>query len=224
MPDREESGQGGAEQAFKDLRAEVKVLRRAVEALPEAWAANRPANYTATLGQIAKGLENLAGQVHAIEQHPAISMTPAQHQQAIVRAGDGAMDGALRKLDSATADAVKARHELAGLVGSMRGQQKQFEQLFWIGLVAVLLGLLISPLFARLLPFGLDGRVAALILRADRWDAGAALMQAQSPEAWRVLMDGGKLSTANSDALGACRDAASKTKKEQRCTIVVPAP
>jgi hypothetical protein len=29
------------------------------------------------------------------------------------------------------------------------------------------------------------------------WDAGSALMKAQSPEAWRVLMDAGKLSTAN---------------------------
>jgi uncharacterized membrane protein YqjE len=101
-----------------------------------------------------------------------------------VRAGDGAMDSAVRKLASATVEAVKARHELAGLVGSMRGQQKQFELLFWTGIGAVLLGLLISPLFARLLPFGLDGRVAAFILRADRWNAGAALMEAGSPEGW----------------------------------------
>jgi hypothetical protein len=89
---------------------------------------------------------------------------------------------------------------------------------------AVALGLLISPLFARLLPFGLDGRVASFILHADRWNAGAALMQAQSPEAWRALMVAGKLATNNSEALGACRDAAAKTKREQRCTLVVPAP
>ena len=74
----------------------------------------------------------------------------------------------------------------------------QFEQLFWTGLVAAILGLLLSPLFARLFPFGLDGRVAAFILRAHRWDAGAALMKAQNPEAWRALMDAGKLSPANS--------------------------
>ena len=91
-------------------------------------------------------------------------------------------------------------------------------------MLALLVGLLISPLFARLLPFGLDGWVAAFILHTDRWNAGAALMQAQNPEAWRVLMGTGKLSTNNSEALGACRDAAAKTKKEQPCTIVVPAP
>jgi Family of unknown function (DUF6118) len=224
MPDTEESGQGGAEQAFEDLRAEVKVLRRAVESLPEAWAANRPANYTATLGQIAKGLEVLAGQVRTIEQHPAIHMTPVQHQQAILRAGEGAMDSAVRKLDSATADAVQVRHELAGLVGSMRGQQKQFEQLFWTGLVAAMLGLLISPLFARLLPFGIDGRVAAFIMHADRWNAGAALMEAGSPEGWQHLKSAADLLQPNEAALTACRDAAAKMKKEQHCTVVVPAP
>jgi Family of unknown function (DUF6118) len=36
-------------------------------------------------------------------------------------------------------------------------------------------------------------------------------------------MDTEKLSTANLEALGTCRDAAAKTKKEQRCTVVVPA-
>jgi hypothetical protein len=77
--------------------------------------------------------------VHAIEQHPAIRMTPAKHQQAIVRAGGGAMDSAVL-LYSTTADTIRARHELVGLVGSMREQQKQFELLFWAGIGAVLLG------------------------------------------------------------------------------------
>jgi hypothetical protein len=83
-------------------------------------------------------------------------------------------------------------------------------------------GLPISPLFARLLPFGLDGRVAAFILRADRWDAGAALMEAASPNAWSDEFAAALL-TPNIAALTTCRDAAAKTKKEQHCSIVVPA-
>ena len=54
--------------------------------------------------------------------------------------------------------------------------------LLWTGGVAVLFCLLAAPIFARLLPFGLDGRMAATIMGADRWNAGAALMAAQSPE------------------------------------------
>jgi Family of unknown function (DUF6118) len=41
-------------------------------------------------------------------------------------------------------------------------------------------GLIAAPFLARLLPFGLDGRIAATIMGADRWNAGAALMAAQA--------------------------------------------
>ena len=225
MEDREEdSGGSGAEQAFEELRAEVKVLRRAVEALPEAWAANRPANYTETLGAIAKKLEILASHLQAIEQHPAIRMSPEQHQRAIVAAGEELIHNAVQKLDSATAEAVKERRELAGLIGSMRGQRQQWKWLAWTGAVALLLGLLVSPVFARWLPFGLDGQVAAFIMQADRWNAGAALMQAQSPQGWRDLESAAELLTPNKAALAACRDAAVKTRREQHCAIVVSAP
>jgi hypothetical protein len=49
-------------------------------------------------------------------------------------------------------------------------------------------------------------------------------MQAQNMEAWNVLMAAGKLTADNAATLGACRDTAAKTKKEQHCGIVVPAP
>ena len=175
------------------------------------------------MGAIAKKLEILASHLQAIEQHPAIRMSPAQHQQAIAAAGEELMHNAVQKLDSATAAAVAERRELAGLIGSVRGLREQREWLVWTGAVALLLGLLISPVFARLLPFGLDGQVAAFIMQADRWNAGAALMQAQSPEAWRDLESAAELLTPNKAALAACRDAAAKTKKEQHCAVVVPA-
>jgi hypothetical protein len=61
-------------------------------------------------------------------------------------------------------------------------------------------------------------------MRADRWNAGAALMQVQSPEAWCALLDASKLTTANSVVIGACQAAATKAKKEQHCAVVVPTP
>jgi hypothetical protein len=220
----EDSGPSGAEQAFEELRAEVKVLRQAIEALPDAWAANRPANYTETLGAIAKKLEILASHLQAIEQHPTIRMSPKQHQQAIVAAGEELMHNVVQKLDNAAAAVVAEQRELAGLIGSARGLREQRESLVWTGAVALLLGLLISPVFARFLPFGLDGRVAAFIMQANRWNAGAALMQAQSPQGWRDLESAAELLTPNKAALAACRDAAAKTRREQHCAIVVSAP
>jgi hypothetical protein len=90
--------------------------------------------------------------------------------------------------------------------------------------IALGAGLIVSPFLGRLLPFGLDGRMAATIMGADRWNAGAALMAAQSPEAWSDLESAAALLVPNKAALAACRDAAAKSKKEQRCILVVVAP
>ena len=49
-------------------------------------------------------------------------------------------------------------------------------------------------------------------------------MRAHHPEAWRDLESAAALLGPNIAALAACREAAAKTKKEQRCTVVVPAP
>jgi hypothetical protein len=87
-----------------------------------------------------------------------------------------------------------------------------------------LLGLLVSPFAARLLPFGWDAGVAATILHTDRWSAGQALMKSSNPEGWSTLAAEINLAEANHDALSMCREAAARLKKEQRCTIVVPAP
>jgi hypothetical protein len=130
----------------------------------------------------------------------------------------------VRSLDTAVRAAESERRELASLIGSMRGQRQQWKWLAWTGGAALLLGFLISPIFARWLPFGWDGQVAAFIMRADRWRAGAALMAAASPEAWQDLESAATLLKPNIATLAACRDAAAKSKKEQHCTLVVPAP
>jgi len=88
----------------------------------------------------------------------------------------------------------------------------------------LVVGLLLSPFAARLLPFGWDAGVAAAILHADRWSAGQALMKSTNPTGWATLAAEINLAETNHDALSACRDAAARTKKEQRCTIVVLAP
>ena len=88
---------------------------------------------------------------------------------------------------------------------------------------ALLIGLSASPFAARLLPFGWDAEVAASVLRADRWQAGQALMESANPAGWETLAAEINLAEANHDALTTCREAAEKTKKEQYCVIVVPA-
>ena len=97
MQDHEEPS-GDAARAFEDLRAEVSVLRRAIEALPEEWQANQPPDYTESLGEITQGLSTVVGRLQVIEQHPALRATPSQHQAAILDAGQDLMSRAAGSL------------------------------------------------------------------------------------------------------------------------------
>jgi uncharacterized protein DUF6118 len=214
---------GSAERAFRALTAEVSGTRQAVRALQESLEQRRPVDTTETLGVIVSRLNTVAQSLAVMEKHPALKLTPEQHARAVVLAGEGLLREAVQKFDGAARDFTFAQRELVQTVGTIRERHQQWEWLAWTGIAAFFLGLLISPMFARLLPFGWDGQVAAFIMNADRWEAGSALMKAQSPDAWNVLMAAGKLTADNSAALGACRDAAAKAKKEQRCSIVVPA-
>jgi hypothetical protein len=209
--------------AFEDLRAEVSVLRRAVEALPRAWADNKPPDYSLVLGRVSKDLGTVASHLQAIEQHPALVLTPEEHRRAVARAGEGVMAEAARKLDLAAQGADRERHQLAGLIGVARTKDQQLRALAITAGIALAVGLILSPIVAGVLPFGLNGRIAALVMRADRWHAGEALMQAQSPDSWAELVAGGQLVRANHDALAACQAAAAKAKKAERCTISVSA-
>jgi len=210
-------------QAFEDLRAEVSELRRAVEALPGVWEESRPPDYTPSLGTIAQGMATVESRLAGIEQHPALRLTPEQHQQAVAQAGNMLMREAVQKLDRAAQDAERERHQLAGLIGTARRQDEQRNWLLWAASGALVVGLLVSPFVAGALPFGGDSAVAAVIMNANRWNAGIALMQAGSPDGWRGLADASNLVRVNQEALAACREAAEKAKKEQRCTITVPA-
>ena len=133
------------------------------------------------------------------------------------------MREAAQKLDRAAQDAERERARLASLIGTVRTQDRQLRVLCWAGGIALAVGLLVSPFVAGVLPFGLNTRVAALVMQGDRWNAGAALMQAGNPDSWRGVIDAANLVKVNREALTACREAAAKTKTEQRCTITVPA-
>lgn len=224
MTAEEPAGEVDAAQAFEDLRGEVSVLRRAIEGLSGEWESHRPPDYTVTLGAIAKGLATVAERLEGIEAHPALKRTPEQHQEAIARAASGLMRDAAEKMYSATAAAERERQALERIIGSARAQDKQLKWLAWTGSVALLVGLLLSPFVARLLPFGWDEGVAASILNTDRWNAGIALIKSTNPAGWDTLAAEINLVEPNHALLAACREAAAEAKKPQSCTIVVPAP
>jgi hypothetical protein len=109
----DDHGAADPAQAFEDLRAEVSELRRVVEALPGAWEESRPPDYTPSLGTIVQGLAAVDSRLAGIEKHPALRLTPEQHQQAVAQAGNMLMREAVQKLDRAAQDAASGTSSLA---------------------------------------------------------------------------------------------------------------
>jgi hypothetical protein len=190
---------GDPAQAFEDLRAEVSVLRRAIEALPPAIRENRPADYSQDLAVLGKGLDEIGAQLESVLKSPALSRTPEQQGQAIAAAGANLMREAAQRLDRAAQETERERARLSGIIGQAWAQDRQFKLLCWTGGAAVAVGLIVSPLIASVLPFELNTRVAALVMREDRWAAGGELMKAANPAGWAHLIAGGQLGGADSN-------------------------
>jgi hypothetical protein len=217
----DEVGSDDPARAFEDLRAEVSVLRRAVEAIPQTLEAGRAPDYGADLAKLTKGLAAVASQVEVLGQHPALRMTPADHAKAIGQSGSDLVRGALQGLQQATLAAEGDRRELAAMVGAARTQEAQVKVVAIFAAIGLVVGLVLSPLFASALPFGLNGRVAALVMRDSRWNAGEALMAAESPQGWENLRAAAAIMKANQARFEACRDAVAKTGKSQVCSVFV---
>lgn len=229
MDGRAEPGNeaGDPAQAFEDLRAEVSVMRRAVEALPRALAEKlppAPPDYRSDIGKVTQALLAVVGRLDVIDKHPALRLTPEQHRQAIASAGSDLMNKAAKKLDDAALEHTQTAGKLAGMIGTIRAKASQRNWVIYTSLAAFVVGLVASPFIARVLPYGLNGRVAALIMKDDRWDAGWDLINAADPGDGGDAVYGFNLVQANRDALDACKKLAIKAGKDQKCQIIVRLP
>lgn len=144
-----EQDEHDAARAFGALQAEVATLRQAVEALPAiVEGATRVTDYTPTLGAIVKVLTQVEARIIAIQDHPALKMTPEQHGRAIGRAGAEAFAEAARVMRD-EADALKReRVHFAGIAGEARSQAEQRRWVVWAGGIGVGAGLMLPPLLS----------------------------------------------------------------------------
>lgn len=207
--------------AFENLRAEVAALRGSIDAFPAAVRDNRPPDYAPTLGAIVKAVQGLEKRLAAIEAHPAIRLTPEQHGRAIERAGAAALREAMETFRNEAAAIGLERRQLGQIVGAALDQEDQRRRQLWFAGAGAVVGMILFPLIAAFAPGG--SILAALAAgEINRWQAGGVLMHAESPEGWQELVSAATLARANADVIRACREAAKKTGKEQKCVIAVP--
>jgi hypothetical protein len=222
MPDDQtESQPNDPAKAFDDLRAEVSVLRKAVEALPRAMRENRPPDYAHDLAVIGKGLDEIGGQLETIQKSPALRMSPEQQGQSIANAGSAMIREAAQKLDRAAREADRERYNLSQMIGTL-GIKEQRRRFWAIMLPLVfVMGFTAFPFAMRAMPGGFKRLVAATVIGESQWDAGMALMRSENPDGWAQLSADAELVSANRDKIAKCRESAAKSKQEQRCYIQI---
>jgi hypothetical protein len=209
--------------AFENLRAEVAALRGSIDAFPAAVQDSRAPDYAPTLGAIVKAIQGVEKRLAVIESHPAIKLTPDQHGRAIERAGAATLREAMETFRNESAAIGLERRQLSQIIGAALDQEDQRRRQLSSAGAGVFVGLILFPLIAAFAPGGTY--LAALAVgETDRWQAGGVLMHAGSPEGWREFAAAATLARANADAIRACRDAAAKAGKEQKCVVNVPAP
>lgn len=153
-----------AARAFEDLCAEMTVLRRCVEALPQAWRDNRPPDYTEDLARVVKAMNAVGMQMQAIETNPTLKMTPQAYGQGIRQAGISASQEMQTAFQKAIGEVREERQVLARIIGQSRHQEQQSWWLLGVGLMCLVVGFGVSPVLASLLPSSVGTRVASFIV------------------------------------------------------------
>lgn len=222
----DEAGAMDAAQAFQALQAEVALQRRAIEALGEALdgmlEGRTPLELSPDIARILQGQVQVAQHVEQLRLHPALKLTPVQYGETLAQAGRAVVREAAQQLGIATQAVERERAQLRELVGTVQGNRRHRRRLWWAAGASLAAGLVLSPLLVRSLPVGWSSQAAAFVVKQDRWAGGGLLMQLESPAQWLGMAEAVRLAQDNEAALAGCRSLAAKTRREQRCAIVVP--
>ena len=230
MADEDDQGGADAAEAFEDVRAEVTLLRRAIERLTaERAEVAEPVDYSETLGRMSNNINAIAQRVDALTKGSAQAMTPDHIAGRIVAASSDARRSDQQIIAEARAGLDQATRQLVGMVVSARRGDEQNRWLAGAGAGGLLVGMVLWAALAgpvaRAMPEGWHWpeRMAARTLDLPMWGAGQRMMNIAAPESWRAVVADDRIVTANRDTIEGCRKLATKTGDIVRCTIRVGA-
>ena len=213
--------------AFERLRGEVSLLRSAIEGLTAARENIDIPDYEPTLARTEKVLTVLAEQFGLLRQSPAMTLTP-ETMGGRLNAAVADSVNTLRSHAQASKSALDGTvNDLRGLIRSARHADEQDRRVYLFGGGGLVLGLVLYAMLAgpiiRLAPASWQWpeRIAARSLDLPRWEAGQRLMQSASPTAFRAIVAGDRIVTANRETIEGCSKAAVRARETVRCTIKV---
>ena len=214
---------GGAERAFEALRAEVTLLRQAVEG-------QSAPDYALTLGAIAKELQAAGVRLTAIEASPQLQATPATVAQQVRQEASRLAEGQIAQARAAREGFERGQETIARVAFFEQRAQHDRRVVWAVGggaaLVGAILGSLLFMEVNRHAPdgWGWSAGWAAWLMQADTVQAGYKLIGRNDPSIIAVVGEDIRLGNAYADELHKCEAAAAQTGKEQRCAFGVQPP
>ena len=217
-----------AAEAFARLEGELALMRRAVQHLAAERADIVIPDYGPTLTDMAKRMGAISESLKGIARHTALQMTPDSIGNRIAAAAEAARRSDQERISLARSDLNHAAQEMRSVTAHARTAAEQRRQLYRVAGGALLAGILLWSFLpgtiARAMPesWHWPERMAARMVGApSRWDAGARLMQSESPEAWNALVQAADIQRDNRDAIDACRRTAATSQQPARCTVKI---
>ncbi len=230
-PPAPEAAGDPAVEAFACLEGELALMRRAVQHLAAERADIVIPDYGPTLIDIAKRMGAISESMKGMAGHPAMQMTPDSIGNRIAAAAEAARRSDQDRISQARNDLNHAAQEMRSVTAHARNAAEQRQQLYQAVGGALLAGILLWSILpgtiARTMPesWHWPERMAARMAGASsRWDAGARLMQSDSPEAWNALVQAADIQRDNRDTIDACRKSAQTTRQAVRCTVKIRSP
>ena len=178
--------------AFGELRAEISLLRRAVERLTDERI-SQP-DYGPSLEAIAKRLEDVCVWARRVSETPAIKLTPESLGREISAAATNSRTADHQLLERAAGNMDAAASRIDAMIARSRSVTEQGRELKRNRIAFAVAGMALFAILpgavARSLPvsWAVPERIAARMLGTDMWHAGQAMMVKADPDRWSKMI------------------------------------
>lgn len=210
------------------LDGRIALMVRAVEHMAAERLNIEIPDYNPTLEKTNAYLAAIHKRMKAIEDAPALDMTPEDMGIRIAAAAQKAREADRASVEEVQQSQASAVQALRQIIGHARARDVQRGHLLWgIGggiLAGCLLWSILPGAVVRTLPQSWhmpENMARHIIGEPTLWEAGTRLMRAGSPEAWQAIADAAEMRHENREAIDACEQSAAKMKRQVRCTIRV---
>ena len=217
-----------ATQAFARLDGRIALLSRAVEHLAAERSNIDIPDYSATLGQMNTRLAAIAQALVGISGKPAMQWTPEDIAARMDAAAEKSRRTDAAALKEAREVHLEAARAMRALIPVAHEGREQRRHLLWAVSAGLLVGCvlwaIIPGVILRALPTDWhmpESMAAHIVGEPVLWDAGARMMRAGDPQAWRTLIRAVEIWRNNRNSLDACTRKADKSEQPVPCNITV---